>query len=191
MSDDATSGAEDAAKAEDATKMTEAPTDLGAASRRLLEESFNEGKFGAADELLAPEAVNHDPATPPQMRALRGPEAARRAAEMYRRGFPDLRITVDDVIVGDDMVALRWHSEGTHRGELAGFAPTGVRASATGMSIDRWKDGKIVEAWTEWDNLGLARQLGAAPPEGSPGEKIGTMLQRLMARRMRKKNAAS
>ncbi|MGI9185828.1 MAG: hypothetical protein ACR2GZ_12875 [Solirubrobacteraceae bacterium] len=46
------------------------------------------------------------------------------------------------------------------------------------------------EAWTEWDNLGLARQLGAAPPEGSVGEKIGMGAQRLMALRMRKKNAA-
>jgi steroid delta-isomerase-like uncharacterized protein len=188
MSADATNGAEDATKAEDATQTKEGPGDLGAASHRLLEESFNEGNFAAADELVAPDAVNHDPATPAQMRALRGAEAVKRSAQMYRSGFPDLRITVDDVIVGDDKVVLRWHSEGTHRGGLAGFAPTGARGSVTGISIDRWKDGKLVESWTEWDNLGLARQLGAAPPEGSVGEKIGTMLQRLMARRMRRKN---
>jgi hypothetical protein len=97
-------------------------------------------------------------------------------------------MTVDDVIVSGEKVALRWHSEGTHRGELAGLAPTGVHGSATGMSIDRWQGGKIVEAWAEWDNMGLARQLGAAPPEGSVGEKIGMGLQRLMARWMRRKN---
>ena len=107
---------------------------------------------------------------------------------MYRAAFPDVRIAVDDVIAADDKVVLRWHSEGTHRGELAGLAPTGAHASVTGISIDRWQGGKVVESWTEWDNLGLARQLGAAPPEGSVGEKIGTGLQRLMARRMRKKN---
>ena len=60
----------------------------------------------------------------------------------------------------------------------------------TGISIDQWKDGKVVETWTEWDNLGLARQLGAAPPEGSFGEKLGMGVQRLMARWMRKKNQA-
>ena len=109
---------------------------------------------------------------------------------MYREAFPDVRISVDDVIAAGDKVVLRWHSEGTHRGELAGLAPTGVRGSVTGISIDQWKDGKIIETWTEWDNLGLARQLGAAPPEGSIGEKIGTMLQRLMAWRMRKQNPA-
>jgi hypothetical protein len=84
----------------------------------------------------------------------------------------------------------RWHSEGTHRGELAGLAATGARGSITGISIDQWKDGKVVETWTEWDNLDLARQLGAAPPAGSVGEKIGIGVQRPMARWMRKKNPA-
>ena len=120
--------------------------------------------------------------------ASRRPEVLKRTASMYRGAFPDVRVTVDDVIAADDKVVLRWHSEGTHRGELAGLAPTGARGSVTGISIDRWKDGKVVEAWAEWDNLGLARQLGAAPPEGSVGEKIGMGLQRLMARWMRKKN---
>jgi predicted ester cyclase len=70
---------------------------------------------------------------------------------MYRAAFPDVRISVDDVIAADDKVVLRWRSEGTHRGELAGLAPTGARASVTGIGIDRWKDGKVVESWSEWD----------------------------------------
>ena len=182
MSSDATTGAGDAAPA------PTGPGELSEASRRLLEETFNEGKVELFDQLVAPEAVNHDPASPAQMRGLRGPEVFRRTVSMYRAAFPDVRIIVDDVIATDDKVVLRWHSEGTHRGELAGLAPTGARASVTGIGIDRWKDGKVVEAWTEWDNLGLARQLGAAPPEGSVGEKIGMGLQRVMARWMRKKN---
>ena len=182
MSSDVTSGADDAAAA------AAGPGDPSEASRRMLEEAFNEGKFELVDQLIAPDAVNHDPATPAQLRALRGPEVFKRTASMYRAAFPDVRMVVDDVIWADDKVVLRWHSEGTHRGELAGLAPTGAHGSVTGISIDRWQDGKVVESWTEWDNLGLARQLGAAPPEGSVGEKIGTGLQRLMARRMRRKN---
>jgi predicted ester cyclase len=182
MSSDITTGADDAAPA------ASGPGDLAEASRRLLEQSFNEGSFELIDQLVASEAVNHDPATPAEMRALRGPEVLKRTASMYRAAFPDVRMTVDDVIAAGDKVVLRWHSEGTHRGELAGLAPTGARGWVTGISIDRWKDGKIVEAWAEWDNLGLARQLGAAPPEGSVGEKVGMGLQRLMARWMRKKN---
>ena len=184
MPSDATSGANQTPPA------TTAPENLAEASRQLLEQSFNNGKFELADQLIASEAVNHDPAEPAELRALRGPEVLKRTVNLYRTAFPDVQITVDDVIAADDKVVLRWHTEGTHRGELAGLAPTGAHGSVTGMSIDRWKDGKVVEAWAEWDNLGLARQLGAAPPEGSFGEKLGMGVQRLMARWMRKKNQA-
>lgn len=179
MSSDAMTGAAGAATA---------PADFADASRRLLEQSFNSGNFELIDQLVAPEALNHDPALPPQMRDLRGPDGLKRVVNMYRAAFPDVRMTVDDVIASGDKVVLRWHSEGTHRGELAGLAPTCVHGSVTGISIDRWQGGKIVEAWAEWDNMGLARQLGAAPPEGSIGEKVGMGLQRLMARWMRRKN---
>ena len=182
MSSDVTNGADEGGAA------ATGPVDVSEASRKLLEQSFNEGNFELVDQLVASDAVNHDPATPAQMRALRGPEVLKRTVSMYRQAFPDVRITVDDVIAADDKVVLRWHSEGTHHGDLAGLAPTGAHGSVTGISIDRWKDGKLVEAWIEWDDLGLARQLGAAPLEGSIGEKIGMGLQRLMARRMRKKN---
>ena len=167
---------------------TAPPAAQAVQSRRLVEESFNEGKFDLADQLVAPDAVSHDPTQPAKIRALRGPEVVKRTAQMYRAAFPDVTLTIDEVIDGGDSVGLRWHAEGTHRGELEGLAPTGVHASVTGISIDHWRDGKIVETWTEWDNLGLARQLGAAPPEGSAGEKIGLAIQRLMASRMRKKN---
>ena len=181
MASDVTSGAADAAAG---------PGNLAEASRRLLEQTFNEGNFQVIDELVAPDAVNHDPATPASMRALRGPEVLKRTVSMYREAFPDVRMTVDDLIAAGDKVVLRWHSEGTHNGELQGLAPTGTHGSVTGISIDHWKDGKIVEVWVEWDNFGLARQLGAAPPEGSVVEKVGIGVQRLMARWMRKKNPA-
>jgi steroid delta-isomerase-like uncharacterized protein len=176
----------------DATTATAAPSavDPAEGSRRLLEECFNDGNLALADDLVAADAVNHDPAEPAHMRSLRGPEVLKRTVQMYRAAFPDVKITIDDVIAADDKVVLRWHSEGTHRGELEGLAPTGARGSVTGISIDHWKDGKVVESWTEWDNLGLARQLGAAPAEGSAGEKLGRAVQRLVARRLRKKNQA-
>ncbi|HTX10652.1 MAG TPA: ester cyclase [Solirubrobacteraceae bacterium] len=179
MSSDAMTGAADPAPA---------TADLADASRRLLEQSFNTGDFELIDQLVAREALQHDPALPAPLRDLRGPDGIKRTVTMYRTAFPDLRMTVDDAIASGDKVALRWHSEGTHRGELAGLAPTGVHGSVTGISIDRWQDGKIVEVWAEWDNMGLARLLGAAPPEGSVGEKVGMGLQRLMARWMRRKN---
>ena len=182
MSSDVATGAAGAATGPTGT------AELADASRRLLEQSFNEGKLELVDQFVAPEAAQHDPSLPPELRHARGPDGVKRVITMYRAAFPDLRMTVDDVIAGDDKVVLRWHSEGTHRGELTGLAPTGVHGSVTGISIDQWRDGKIVELWAEWDNLGLARQLGAAPPEGSIAEKIALGVQRLTARWIRKKN---
>ena len=157
-------------------------------SRRLLEESFNTGKLDLADQLVAPDAQNHDPSLPASLRALRGPETIRRSVEMYRSAFPDVRMVVDDVIEAGDKVVLRWHAEGTHRGPLEGLSPTGARVSVTGISIDQWREGKIVESWAQWDNFGMARQLGAAPPEGSPAEKVALTLHRGTAAWMRRKN---
>ncbi len=158
------------------------------AKSKLLLDAFSSGDVAAADELLDPDAISHDPATPAAMQSLRGPEAFKRTVSMYRMGFPDLRMVVDDVVADGDKVVLRWHTEGTHRGELQGLAPTGKRGSVTGISIDQWREGKLVETWTQWDNLGLARQLGAAPPEGSVGERLGLRIQHIAARRMRKQN---
>ena len=81
-------------------------TDNVAKSKRLLE-AFSSGDVAVADELLAPQAVSHDPATPAAMRSLQGPEAFKRTVEMYRTGFPDLQFAVDDVIADGEKVVLR------------------------------------------------------------------------------------
>ena len=167
---------------------TAAGLDIGELSKRGLEEPFNTGNYELIDQYVAPDAQFHDPALPPRLRGLRGPELFKQVTSSYRAAFSELHIEVDEVIVQGDKVATRWHSEGTFTGELEGFAPTNTRGAVTGMGIDHWKDGKIVEAWGEWDNLGLARQIGAAPPEGSFGEKIGVWMQRMAARRMRRKS---
>src|SRR5437016_12791655 len=95
MSHDAMTGATGATTASTAT-------DLADASRRLLEQSFNTGSFELIDHFVAPEADNHDPALAAAMRDLRGPGGLKRVAMMYRAAFPDVRMTVDDVIVSGD-----------------------------------------------------------------------------------------
>jgi steroid delta-isomerase-like uncharacterized protein len=154
------------------------------AARRVVEEAFGQGKLDVVDEVVAPNAVTHDPAQPED---VRGPEGVKQQIKMYRAAFPDLQFTIEDAIVEGDKVVLRWSSQGTHRGDLQGLAPTGRTGGTTGISIDRFEDGKIVESWVNWDTLGLMRQLGAAPLPGSVGEKIGIQLQRLTARRARHK----
>jgi predicted ester cyclase len=156
-------------------------------SRRVLEESFNQGRLSVIDEIAVEGYANHDPSDGGE---YVGREAAKRQIEMYRKAFPDLQLTVDDLIEAGNKVVIRWTGRGTHRGELMDLAPTGMRTTTTGITIDRYDaDGKLVESWTNWDTLGLLRQLGAAPVHGSVAEKIGIQLQHLAARRHRMRSS--
>jgi steroid delta-isomerase-like uncharacterized protein len=129
-------------------------------ARRVIEELFSKGKLEVADELLAPEAVGHDPALP---EPTRGPEGLKAAAAGYRGGFPDLTIRIETQIAEGDSVCTRWTAVGTNSGEFWGVPPTGKQATVTGITIDRIVDGRIVESWTNWDTLGLMQQLGVVP----------------------------
>jgi steroid delta-isomerase-like uncharacterized protein len=129
-------------------------------SRRIIEEIFGAGNYELARELIAADAVGHDPAQP---QPTTGPEGVIEGARGYRDAFPDLRLTVEQTIAEGDYVATRWTARGTHNGELFGIAPTGKEGTVTGMTIDRWKDGKVIESWTNWDTLGLLQQLGVVP----------------------------
>ncbi|HXY84744.1 MAG TPA: ester cyclase, partial [Gaiellaceae bacterium] len=57
----------------------------------------------------------------------------------------------------------RWSARGTHKGDLFGLSPTGKEGTVTGITIDRFEGGKVVESWTNWDTLGLMQQLGIVP----------------------------
>lgn len=114
---------------------------------------------GALDELQALHAedyVHHDPAN---REDLRGPEGARREVSEYRDGF-DFTFTVDGQIAEGDKVATRWTWNATHRGDFRDVPATGARCSVTGTTTHRIRDGRIAEAWWNWDTLGLLRQLG-------------------------------
>ncbi len=156
-----------------------------AAARRAFDEAWNAGRLEVVDEITTVDAVNHDPQDPnPE---LRGPASQRQTISMYRQAFPDTHMTVEHQIAEGDLVVTRWRATGTHRGELMGLAPTGRAVEVTGITIDRFEGAKIAESWTNWDTLGLMQQIGAAPERGTAGEKIGIQLQRLAARRQRKK----
>ena len=132
---------------------------------RQEEEIFTRGNLDAADEIYAPGYVGHDPSNPED---VRGPEGAKQAAADYRRAFPDLRVTVEDLIAEGDKVVACLRFRGTHLGELEGIAPTGRRVDCTGIVVSRMEGGKIAEDWANFDDLGLMRQLGAIPPP--PGQ---------------------
>ena len=132
-----------------------------AIARRALEEVWSgQGDLDAADELYAPNWLDHDPASPED---IRGPEGAKELASMYRNAFPDNRYSVEEQVAEGDMVVTRWIASGTHQGEIMGIAPTGNRVTYAGTSVERIVDGKIEETWDNYDALGMMQQIGAIP----------------------------
>ena len=126
--------------------------------RRLYDDAFGQGKLDLADQIIADGFVDHE--MPGQ-----GRDAFKQAVTMFRAAFPDIKMTLDDAIVGEDKIAVRFTMTGTHQGEFAGIPATGKRVSIGGIDILRFENGKVVEHWGYSDQIALMQQLGALPPE--------------------------
>lgn len=125
--------------------------------RRYFEELFNAGRVELVPELLHPDYVNHSPGSP---ELPRGPEGVALVVGALREGMPDLHYTIDDLVVGDDAVAVRTTLTGTHTGDLFGISPTGRAVRVSQMTFERFRDGRIVAHHRLTDDLSLLRQLG-------------------------------
>jgi predicted ester cyclase len=141
-------------------RSTQANIDL---VRRFYDEIFNKGNLAAADQIIAPEFVEHIPQPIPGSHVTSGPEAIRSFASMFREAIPDLSVSIDDVIAAGDKVVTRVTWQGTQKGPLFGADPTGKRLQFTGIDIVQIEGGKLVEHWGEVDVLGALSELGFLP----------------------------
>jgi predicted ester cyclase len=122
------------------------------------------------DDFVAPTFVNHDP--PPGFTP--DLEGLKRANDHFLAAAPDGYHVVEDMIAEGEKVMTRLSAYGTHTGELFGVPPSDKRVSMTAIAIHRIENGKIVEHWSEVDNLGLMQQLGVVPAsEPPPPEQAG------------------
>ena len=132
-------------------------------SRRLYEEVFGNGNYGAADELMSVGIINHGAGSPP----LLGTGGIKQQAALLRTAFPDLRITLNDQFGHDDRVASRWTGSGTHAGPLnlpsGPVAATGNSIAFDEIRIDRHAEDRIAESWWIPDRYTLWQQLGLLP----------------------------
>ena len=126
--------------------------------RQLIERVMNGGAPDQIAELIAADHVGHDP-----LGDHFGPEGVRITLNEYRAAFPDLRLTIADLIGAGDRVASRFVLTGTHAGPFLGLPPTGRVVTASGIAIDHLVDGRITESWVILDALRLLRQMGASP----------------------------
>ena len=126
-------------------------------ARRIFNDIINTGNVALADALYAPSYVYHGSGGV----ELRGPEGFKQLVGMYLTAFPDVRLTIDDLIGEGDQVVVRWTARGTHLGDLTGIAPpTGRPISITGIIVMRFADGKVVEDFENFDELAMLRQIG-------------------------------
>ena len=96
-----------------------------------------------------------------------GKAAAMELANMYRNAFPDVRISIEDMIAEGDRVLTRVRPQGTNTGPLFGMPPTGKKIDLEWvMNIVRIANGKIVEEWEIFNQMDLMQQLGVIPPNG-------------------------
>ncbi len=130
--------------------------------RRLFEDVINTGEVERADELVADDFVEHNPA-PGQGSGLEG---FKQVVAMLHSAFPDLVITIDELIAEGDLVSVRLTARGTHGAPFQGIQPTGKRVEWGGISMIRIAGNKVVERWFHADSLGLMRQIGAIPAPG-------------------------
>lgn len=131
--------------------------------RRLIEQVWTKGNFSVIDELVARDYVGHSTNPDDETTGRAGYRAYYIA---LRQAFPDLEVDVEDQIAEGDRVVTRWTARGTHLGTFRGISPTGKCGTVTGITIERVAGGKVVECWTNADDLGLLRQLGAVPEMG-------------------------
>jgi predicted ester cyclase len=123
-----------------------------AAIRRLIDEIYHKGNMAAFDEIVAKDAVLHD-----NEKTITELEMAKRQIRMVTNMYRDIKITLQDMIAEGDMVAVRSTFEGT-------FIQNGRKLISPGLTMSRFKDGKIVEVWRAFDNANIFRQLGIPPP---------------------------
>lgn len=122
---------------------------------RYVREVWDKGDLDALARFLSPNFKRHvSPTLPPldrdgQIERLRG----------FRSAFPDITLTVEDVVAGDDRVAFRSTIRGTHRGPVAGKAGTEKQIAVTLVDIVRIEDGLFAEQWGGPDMSDLLRQL--------------------------------
>ena len=78
----------------------------------------------------------------------------------FVEAFPDLHITVEDAVGEGDLVAQRVHFAGTHTGEFQGLPPSHRKVTFSGLELNRFVDGRVVEHWFQLESLTLLQQLG-------------------------------
>ena len=126
---------------------------------RWFEEVWNKRRAEAIREMVTEDLVVHG-LSDAQGEVIKGVKEFDRFHSQFVNAFPNIQVKVEDLIAEGDKVAARCTVSAKHTGDALGFAPTHADVDFTGIAIVRIKDGKIVEAWNNFDFMKMNRQLG-------------------------------
>lgn len=129
---------------------------------RWYEEVWNKKREEAIDDMLSPDVISYGLTDSPT-EAVKGTEAFKKYWRALVEVFPDIQVAVESTIAEDDKVVARCSVRGTHLGTGLGIPPTGKKIHVTGVRIAVFKEGKVIEAWNNFDYLAVYRQLGLLP----------------------------
>jgi predicted ester cyclase len=125
--------------------------------RRFIDEIFVNGSDAAVDELIAPDAVFHTYPFGDDPRA-----GMRAAIERVRGGLSGGHFTVEELVAEGDLVAALLTTGATQTGPFMGMPATGRRYEIEELHLFRVRDGRVVEHWHQFDQMGMRRQLGVS-----------------------------
>jgi steroid delta-isomerase-like uncharacterized protein len=132
-----------------------------AIARKFLR-MFELGDPSMADESVATDYYNHDAADPSI-----GLEGVKAFVNSFKSAVPDAQVNIAYQVAEGDKVVSRYTWSGTHQGEYFGVPATGKQVSYAATATFRIADGKIREAWINWDQWGLMQQLGVVSQPGA------------------------
>ena len=131
-------------------------SEINVALQQKFGDAINSGSLEVFEELVAPDAIDHDPAVGQGP----GPQGFRDMFREMRSAFPDLHVEVEHLTATGEDVAIAYTLTGTQDGRFMGYEPTGSKISVRGVQIARFDAGMLVERWGSSDQLGILQQLG-------------------------------
>jgi len=130
--------------------------------RRLVGESTGPRADSVIEELVASNFRSHEGDEAKEV----GVAGFKQLAASFRTAFPDGKFVIEDMVAEGDKVVTWGYFVGTHTGPLEGMPPTGQQVKVKDVDMFRLENGKVMETWTHFDQLGMMQQLGVSPEAG-------------------------
>lgn len=129
-------------------------------ARRLVDEVLNKGNMKTFDELFADSYMMHNMPVPniPGTK-----EGFRKLVLATRKAFPDVHVHIENLVADNDFAVFHDKVEATSKDDFFGVPANGKRITWTEIHFLKIAGGRIMEHWTNFDQLGILQQLGVIP----------------------------